>query len=374
MVSLAGISAKDEKTTINSFGCTGAVYTLGTMSIKKVGSAEFKGWVQSLIKKHTVYGVQEKEDRFAFDVLEMPEDLRLDYDVTILPPKKYIQPQKEVLLTFDENGVFESVMNEESFLILGVHPYDMVAISQMDKVFTKDNRDEHYMAYRERATIIVSDVQTASKDVFAGCMGTSTGEECSGHDVLLTLLPNGSTLLDAKTQKGESLLDLIPNAAEPQGEDLEARTAIWESNRKELRKHELHVAPSDLPELLERSYDHPVWNEKSELCYACGSCNLVCPTCYCFNVQDDFNWDLKSGTRSRCWDSCMVSSFAKVAGDHDFRPLAAARYRHRYYRKGKYVPDMIGEIACVGCGRCITSCTAKIANPAEVYNRLLEKV
>ena len=28
-----------------------------------------------------------------------------------------------------------------------------------------------------------------------------------------------------------------------------------------------------------------------------------------------------------------------------------------------------GQIACVGCGRCITACTAKIANPVEVYNR-----
>ena len=34
---------------------------------------------------------------------------------------------------------------------------------------------------------------------------------------------------------------------------------------------------------------------------------------------------------------------------------------------------MIGEIACVGCGRCVTACTAKIANPVEVYNKLVEE-
>ena len=51
----------------------------------------------------------------------------------------------------------------------------------------------------------------------------------------------------------------------------------------------------------------------------------------------------------------------------------AARYRHRYYRKGKYVPAKIGgQIACVGCGRCITACVANIANPVEVFNRLAE--
>ena len=32
----------------------------------------------------------------------------------------------------------------------------------------------------------------------------------------------------------------------------------------------------------------------------------------------------------------------------------------------------MGVIACVGCGRCITACTTKIANPVEVYNELME--
>jgi ferredoxin len=61
-----------------------------------------------------------------------------------------------------------------------------------------------------------------------------------------------------------------------------------------------------------------------------------------------------------------------VAGGHNFREETVQRYRHRYYRKGKYVPDMIGECACVGCGRCLTVCVANIADPPEVFNRLKE--
>jgi len=37
------------------------------------------------------------------------------------------------------------------------------------------------------------------------------------------------------------------------------------------------------------------------------------------------------------------------------------------------VPDMIGQCGCVGCGRCITACVSKIAQPVEVYNSLLEE-
>ena len=70
----------------------------------------------------------------------------------------------------------------------------------------------------------------------------------------------------------------------------------------------------------------------------------------------------------------MLADFATVAGNLNFRKDRSARFRHRYYRKGKYVPAKIGgQIACVGCGRCITACVANIANPVEVFNRLAEE-
>jgi NAD-dependent dihydropyrimidine dehydrogenase PreA subunit len=153
---------------------------------------------------------------------------------------------------------------------------------------------------------------------------------------------------------------------------LARREQLWEDNQKLMRRHDLRPALSSLPDLLGRSYDHPVWEEKSAKCFSCGSCNLVCPTCYCFDVRDDVNWDLKSGTRGRAWDGCMLTDFATVAGRHNFRKKRADRYRHRYYRKGKFVPEMIGDISCVGCGRCVTACVPGIANPAEVFNRLAE--
>jgi ferredoxin len=59
-----------------------------------------------------------------------------------------------------------------------------------------------------------------------------------------------------------------------------------------------------------------------------------------------------------------------VAGNHNFRDKAVDRYRHRYFRKGKYIYDKIGELGCVGCGRCVRSCTASIANPLAVFNEL----
>jgi ferredoxin len=340
------------------------------MSIKRLNKAAFDKWVGACIKKECVYGVQSKGDRFAFAPLARAADLRLDYDVTILPPKKIFQPPCETLLTFDRTKGYESVFQTEPFVVFGVHPYDMAAILQIDKLFAEDQCDAHYMKRREQATIVVSDVQNASPDVFAGCMGTATIND--GFDILVTNI-EGDYLVDIRTEKGQALTESLQKAPDADDMSLKLRKLVWAENTERLQKHKLDVRPDVLPKLLERSYEHPVWEEKARLCYSCGSCVLVCPTCYCFDVQEDVDWTLQKGERRRVWDGCLLSEFAAVAGGHNFRRHREDRYRHRYYRKGKYIPDKIGKIACVGCGRCISACTANIANPVEVFNSLVHE-
>ncbi len=326
-------------------------------------------WVTGLIRAQTVIGVQAKGDRFEFAPLSQASDLRLDYDVTILPPKMFFQPAHEPLLAFDGAAGFKTLLSDEPFVLLGVHPYDLVAILQMDALFAADNDDIHYRSRREKAVIVACDVQTASPNGFAGCMGTATVSQ--GFDVLLTRVAD-VYVAEAGTAAGAALLADIAEASEADDASLARREQVWLDNQKLLRKHDLRVPLKELPALLERSYDHPVWEEKARRCFSCGSCNLVCPTCYCFDVQDEVGWDLKHGVRCRTWDGCLLKDFAAVAGGHNFRKSPAERYRHRYYRKGKYMPEKIGQIACVGCGRCISACVSKIANPVEVYNRLQE--
>jgi ferredoxin len=340
------------------------------MTVKKLEKAVFNKWVDACIKNQQVYGVQAKEDRFVFAPLANAGDLRLDYDVTILPPKKYFLPPRETLLKFDRKEGFESVFDDQPFVLFGVHPYDMVAILQTDKLFAKDQYDTHYFDRRQKATIVACDVQNASKEVFAGCMGTATVDD--GFDILITKI-DSEYLVDIRTVKGQALAETIKDAEDADEMSLKLRKLVWADNTKLLQKHKLNVRPEVLPRLLDRSYEHPVWEEKAQRCFSCGSCNLVCPTCYCFDVRDDVEWSLQKGQRYRVWDGCLLSEFAAVAGGHNFRRNRADRYRHRYYRKGKYIPEKIGEVACVGCGRCITACTANIANPVEVYNKLVDE-
>ncbi len=343
------------------------------VTVKLIDENALGVWVEALIRAGTVYGVQARDQRFVFDHLTKATDLRLDYDVTLLPPKKYFHPQREVLSTFDRYSLqFESVVDPSPFVLFGVHPYDMEAITLLDKTFEQDHPDVHYLTRRENATIVVVDVENPSPEVFAGCMGTATCEGRSGFDVLLTRIDDSSYLIETRSPKGEALASQIADATDATPANLEARQQTWDRLREALKQHQLNTNPADLPELLARSEQHPVWEEKAELCLSCGSCNLVCPTCYCFDVHDELNWDMATGKRVRTWDGCMLAKFAAVAGGHNFRNDKAARYRHRYYRKGKYSFEMIGNITCVGCGRCIQACPSDIANPVEIFNRLLE--
>ena len=341
------------------------------MRVIKVEETQIASWTRTLLAQQRVVAVQERDERFVFDDLHQAEDLRLDHDVTLEPPLRYFLPQREELVSYERPGRYaQPELDARPFVLLGLHPYDVAAIRQMDEVFARGVPDPHYQRRRSLATLVACDVETPSSHVFAGAMGTAVARE--GYDLLLTRI--GRTyLVESRTAKGDGLLALFgDDAMDAPPADLRRREAVWRRNRQGLRQHELDCPPEALPRLLLASYNDELWQERSELCLSCGACNLVCPTCYCFDVQDVVDWDLKSGRRFRLCDSCMLQDFAKVAGGHQFR-LRRDRYRHRFYRKGLYMPERFGFVACVGCGRCIDSCIAGVASPVDVYNALLER-
>jgi len=84
-----------------------------------------------------------------------------------------------------------------------VHPYDVVAISQMDRLFTEGQYDAHYAARRAQCTLVALDVEKVSKTHFAGAMGTAVTDK--GWDILLTNVGN-VYLVEVKTDKGKALV------------------------------------------------------------------------------------------------------------------------------------------------------------------------
>lgn len=330
----------------------------------------FTDFINALIDDDSlnVIGVKSKGEKFAFDPLNSADELRLDYDVTLLPPKKYFFPQRETLVTYNIGKSFSARESPDpnQTVIVGVHPYDIVALLHMDEIFSETKSDPYYFEKRKSSVIIGVNMQSMSKWCFAPYMGADTIEY--GYDLMLTDLGNRYAIAIG-SQKGEQLLDKyakgLTNAL--------ARDIQMVGQKKRevaaMCKQKLDFAPELIPEMLNNFYgESAFWEKHSEKCLACGSCVLVCPTCYCFDVKDNPDLTLQQGERVRTWDGCLLEDFAKIASGENFRATRPTRYRHRYFKKGKYLFDRFGFISCVGCGRCGSNCLPDIANPVSLFN------
>jgi sulfite reductase subunit B len=337
--------------------------------MRVISKKDFANFVNSLTKDDSlnVIGVKSKGNKFAFGQLESASELRLDYDVTLLPPKKYFFPQRETLVKYDvANGFFAKDADLKPMVIIGVHPYDLVALLHMDEIFRETKSDPYYFEKRKASIIIGVNIQNMSKWCFAPQMGCATTEY--GYDLMLTDLGNRYAI-NIGSQKGEALLEkYAENVTDALARDIQL---VGQKKREivGMSKQKLDFETELIPELLSKSYgESSFWEKHAEKCLACGSCVLVCPTCYCFDVRENPDLSLKEGERIRTWDGCLLEDFAKIASGENFRPTRPARYRHRYFKKGKYLFDRFGFVSCVGCGRCSSNCLPDIANPVNLFN------
>ena len=307
-----------------------------------------------------VVGPQARGPKFVFGPISDPAQLRLDYDTTILPPKKVLQPPEERLATFTrgEEPRVEPVIEAAPTVLLGVHTCDLHAIQLLDKVFSDEYPDAHYLERRQQTVVISLEcLEPCDEHSFCKSMGTLTTGE--GYDLHLTDL-GAAYAVDVATEKGEQLLSRYATVNEASDADIRRLNEVLGAKWPRFT-YRLNFEAAELPALLSMAYDHPLWAELGEKCLACGSCTNVCPTCYCFNVFDEVNMALTEGERRRRWDSCQLDEFARVAGGENFREARAARQRHRFMRKGKYIYEKFDELGCVGCGRCIRACVANIS-------------
>ena len=344
--------------------------------MKIITKEDFNNFVNSLINDGSwqVIGVKAKRDKFAFSSLESASELRLDYDVTLLPPKKYFFPQRETLFTYDlANGFSAKGQAAESkrSVIIGVHPYDIAALLHMDEIFRETKSDPYYFEKRNSSIIIGVNMTRMSKWCFAPYMGSATVDY--GYDLMLTDLGNRYAI-SVGSEKGEKLLEkYAKNVTTALARDVQL---VGQKKREimNMPKQKFTFPTELIPELLRKNYEESsFWEKHSETCLACGSCVLVCPTCYCFDVKDNPDLTLASGERIRTWDGCLLEDFAKVASGENFRPTRPTRYRHRYFKKGKYLYDRFGFISCVGCGRCGSNCLPNIANPVDLFNDMYQE-
>jgi sulfhydrogenase subunit beta (sulfur reductase) len=281
--------------------------------------------------------------------------------------KKFLFPPRSRLFEVSrENGNWQTNFLEgepPQFAFIGVRPCELSAISVQDRVFIREDYvDPIYKSRRENVLIIAVACTHPSSTCFCTSMGT--GPRSTGGFDLSFIEMDDVFLVEVGSEAGAHAL-----------QPLEWERAI--AYRLQLAEAEFlnaersiqrHIENLDmLPEILLNNYEHPLWDQVGARCLSCTNCTLVCPTCFCWDVEDltDLSGDITR--RERVWDSCFNPSYSAQAGGNT-RPTTKSRYRQWLTHKmGSWV-EQFGESGCVGCGRCITWCPAKIDITAEIIN------
>ena len=309
----------------------------------------------------------EQDGKYAFKRLTHWSEARLDYDRTILPPKKYFLPPREAMFRYrpGEGFVPSTEGLDKRIVLIGVHACDIYALNILDRVYagklniqdrvyTGKYHDPYYQARRKNIAIIGIDC-VPDKQCFCRSMRADFVDH--GFDLFFYDTGDYYQVL-VGTALGDDMVLATGRLFEPVGE-----ADIAEYKRRSLDKRrafQLEVEIRDLPEIFEMEYQSEVWDELGKQCLSCGACSMVCPTCYCYDVADDVELGSRAGTRTRFWDSCLFASHAQIASGENFRHSRASRIKFRFYHKQRGFVAEYGRPSCVGCGRCISACPVNI--------------
>lgn len=321
---------------------------------KVINRREIDKLLGELIKTYEVIAPVKEDDLLLFKPVEKVEDVLWDYTNTLLPVKGFFFPQREVLFFYDEGELKPAPPLERERILWGIRPCEAKGLLLLDKVFDGEYKDPHFIERRAKTLLVGIACDRPEEACF--CSSLDGGPHSTeGLDILLTQLEDEIYFVQILTPKGEKIWGSY--GRDGTDEDREKREA---RQREAEDKFVKSLIP---PEDLESVFEDPYWEEVSRKCIGCGICTYLCPTCHCFDIADE------EGERVRFWDSCSFPLFTKQASGENPREDKKSRYRQRVYHKFCYSKRNLGEILCVGCGRCIRKCPVKM-DIVEIINNV----
>ncbi len=281
--------------------------------------------------------------------IERSDQLALDLIVPDRTLKELFFPRSEPLLKFDikkqQVDIQEATVPEQMRVIFGVRPCDAAGVSIDDALFGWDYKDSFWFKRRQNTTIV--SIACSSADDFCMCTSLKLGpDNTAGSDLLLRPLQGaGGWLIQDVTEKGKQFVarvyDLLADS------DVAAKPVANVPVKFDLEKVSQWLREP-------ANFDHSFWKDISRRCLGCGACTFLCPTCHCFDVQDE--GDTYHGVRRKNWDSCSFAMFTMHTSGHNPRPTQSSRWRQRIMHKFNYFPEKFQNSGCSGCGRCSRQC------------------
>lgn len=252
---------------------------------------------------------------------------------------------------------------ERKVAFIGARACEIAAIGVQDRVLRDGPyRDADYAARREQLFVLAVHCGSPAGTCF--CVSMETGPRArGGFDLAATELVATATatsgdhrfVIEIGSEAGAEMLARVAWRAAT-AEDTAAAVAVTERAAARMGRT---MPVQGLREALMANLEHPRWQSVADRCLGCANCTMVCPTCFCTNVEDTTDLSGEVAIRARRWDSCFTAEYAYVHGG-SVRPTLRARYRQWLTHKLASWHDQFGTSGCVGCGRCITWCPVGI--------------
>jgi len=319
-------------------------------------------FISFLLEKSAVFSPQEENNEIIIKELATGKE-KIIFDK---PPfyswKKFFVPEQECLLNFTgETQSFPSPKNGE-IVLFGLNILDLKAVLLYDSVFSND---PYYQIRRKNALIIAHNIIPPPENNLSLKQYNKEDLKNLPFDIFIEITPPkyppegdhppGGKMLNAKytfiagSEKGKNILDDFGYKSYGY---IKFETPLKETGKNQ----KLNV----WRENLKNKHNQKIWDKLGKICLECGKCTIVCPTCFCFRIDDQAELAENTGCRNRCWDSCFYSEFSEVAGGKKFLENTAQRIHFWYFHKFARIPEELGITGCIGCHRCHKVCPVEI--------------
>jgi len=275
------------------------------------------------------------------------------YRNTIVPPKAIFLPPVEGMFSFQKGKEGYHIelppSDRRKELIFGIRPCDAKALAILDMIFSDTYEDPYYLARRKNGVLVGLGCVNPYDSRFCTSLGSSPTDS-TNVDLMLTDVGD-ELLVEVITDKGKELMTKTSLAqAATQADEARARGEREVAYNKVTRQ----LDTKDIEKKLLANFDNKdYWEKIAAKCISCGICTFLCPTCYCFDINDEL---IKNqGERFKSWDSCAFPLYTKMPMENP-RAEKWRRLRQKVCHKYEFYPINFDVIACTGCGRCIRLC------------------
>jgi len=281
-------------------------------------------------------------------------------------PKGFYLPAAESMGRYGSGTATATSVETQSCVLVGVRACELRARRYLDKVMLDGPfADPLYAQRREATTIVSCDCVDCAESCFCTLVG---GRPYATTDYDANLTPiDGGYVVDVATERGEQWLGggdkrTFPEAtAEQLARRDRGRKEMVERVTQQNARFSFAASDEAQPKLPDDADE--AWQRFAADCVECGACTNICPTCYCFYLYDQVLGP-EEFERVRTWDSCLLSTYHRMAGGVGMkltpRPRLSSRLANRVLHKFTYSPEQCGLLGCVGCGRCIDACLGAI--------------